>query len=111
VAYSQPIGSPEEHEERPGRSLVTQDHEAIRRWAEERRATPATVPGTEHDGRPGVLTFDMSGGEREELRPISWDDWLDTFRDRGLNFIYQEHTTGGEQSNFFRLENPSREDA
>lgn len=30
---------------------------------------------------------------------------------RGLNFIYQEQRSDGQQSNFFRLENPGREDA
>lgn len=30
------------------------DHDVIRGWAEERDAKPATVPGTEHDGRAGV---------------------------------------------------------
>src|SRR5207248_994635 len=31
-----------------GETLTTNDHDTIRRWAEERDAKPATVPGTEH---------------------------------------------------------------
>ncbi|NRQ36658.1 hypothetical protein HII36_33210 [Nonomuraea sp. NN258] len=109
--YEQEIDSVDEHEERPGRSLITTDHDVIRQWAEERRAVPATVPGTEHEGRPGVLRFDFPGYGGDDLQKISWDDWFKTFDARKLNFIYQEHKTDGRQSNFFRLENPDREDA
>nr|WP_055502648.1 hypothetical protein [Nonomuraea pusilla] len=109
--YEQEITSTEEHEERPGRSLVTTDHDVIRWWAEERDARPATVPGTEHEGRPGVLRFDFPGYGGGDLQEISWEDWFRTFDERKLNFIYQEHKKDGQQSNFFRLENPEREDA
>ncbi|WP_052422742.1 hypothetical protein [Nonomuraea candida] len=109
--YEQEITSTDEHEERPGRSLITTDHDVIRQWAEERQARPAKVPGTEHDGRAGVLRFDFPGYGGGDLEEISWDDWFRTFDERGLNFIYQEHRKDGNQSNFFRLENPDREDA
>jgi hypothetical protein len=109
--YEQHITSTDEHEERPGRSLITTDHDVIQKWAEERDATPATVPGTEHDGRAGVLRFDFPGYGGADLQEISWDDWFKTFDERNLNFIYQEHKKDGKPSNFFRLENPDREDA
>ncbi|GAA4197116.1 hypothetical protein [Microbispora amethystogenes] len=109
--YEQEITSADEHEERPGRSLVTTDHEVIRRWAEDRDATPATVPGTEREGRPGVLRFDFPGHGGEDLKRVSWDEWFGTFEERGLDFVYQEHRKDGSPSNFFRLENPGREDA
>jgi hypothetical protein len=109
--YEQVVTSVEEHEERPGRSLITTDHEVIRHWADERDAHPAKVPGTEHEGRPGVLRFDFPGYGGGDLEEISWDDWFTTFDERELNFIFQEHKKDGSQSNFFRLENPDREDA
>ena len=59
--YSQVVESPEDEPERAGRSLVTTSHEVIRRWAEERDAVPATVPGTRHGDRLGVLRFDFPG--------------------------------------------------
>lgn len=111
VEYAQEITSPDERPERPGRSLVTTNHEVIRKWAEDRRAVPATVPGTEHDGGLGVLRFDFPGYGGEDLQQVSWEEWLGTFDRRGLNFIHQQETKDGDQSNFFRLENPSREDA
>ncbi|MFB9238911.1 hypothetical protein ACFFWC_25860 [Plantactinospora siamensis] len=91
---------------------MTTNHDVIRRWASDRRAEPATISGTERDGRAGVLTFDFPGyRESGRIRPITWDEWFDTFDLRQLNFIYQEERSNGGQSNFFRTESPHREDA
>jgi Rho termination factor, N-terminal domain len=49
-------------------------------------------------------------GDDARLRHVSWEEWFSTFDERGLNFIYQEQRSDGQQSNFFRLENPDRED-
>lgn len=110
LKYSQEVTSPDEQPEREGRSLVTTHHEVIKEWAEARGGKPATVEGTEHGDHLGVLRFDF-GPDSDKLRHVSWDEWFKTFDDRGLNFIYQETRTDGSQSNFFRLENPKREDA
>jgi Rho termination factor, N-terminal domain len=109
LKYSQEITSPEDEPEREGRSLATTHHEVIRQWAEERDGVPATVEGTEHGDHLGVLRIDF-GGSDANLRQVSWEEWFKTFDDRGLNFIYQEQRSDGQQSNFFRLENPERED-
>ena len=109
LKYSQEITSPDEDPERAGRSLATTSHEVIWQWAEARGGRPATVEGTEHGDRLGVLRFDF-GGENERLRHVSWDEWFATFDARRLNFIYQEERSDGRQSNFFRLESPDRED-
>jgi Rho termination factor, N-terminal domain len=111
LRYSQEITSPDDEPERPGRSLATTNHDVIRQWAEERNGVPATVEGTEHGDRPGVLRFDFgSGSGNDRLRRIGWDEWFETFDARRLNFIYQEERKDGRQSNFFRLESPDRED-
>jgi len=110
LKYSQEVTSPEEEPERPGRSLATTHHEVIKQWAEARGGTPATVEGTEHGDHLGVLRFDF-GDKNERLRHVSWDEWFETFDARRLNFIYQEETRDGTQSNFFQLESPDREDA
>ena len=109
MRYSQEVTSPDEEPERDGRSLVTTSHDVIREWAEARDATPATVDGTEHDGHLGVLRFDF-GDDSDRLRHVGWDEWFETFDERGLNFIYQETRSDGSQSNFLRLDNPERED-
>jgi predicted HTH domain antitoxin len=106
LKYAQEITSTADKPERAGRSLVTTDHEVIRRWAKARRAVPATVAGTHHDGHLGVLRFDFPGYSGDRLMEVSWAEWLRAFDERRLNFIYQETTSGGERSNFFQLENP-----
>ncbi|MFC0006893.1 hypothetical protein ACFFJW_22280, partial [Micromonospora siamensis] len=112
VRSSQQITSVADRPERPGRSLVTANHEVIQRWARARNARPATIAGTEREGRPGVLTFNIPGyRESGRIREISWDDWFRTFDARRLNLIYQEQLRDGRQSNFFRTESPDRADA
>ncbi|GAB3857221.1 hypothetical protein GCM10029963_54930 [Micromonospora andamanensis] len=105
------ISSLQDRPERPGRSLVTTNHDVIRRWARERGAKPATIGGTEREGRAGVLTFNIPGyRESSRIREITWDEWFHTFDMRRLNLIYQEQLRDGRQSNFFRTESPDRED-
>ncbi|WP_343447615.1 hypothetical protein [Micromonospora schwarzwaldensis] len=111
IGSSQLITSVADRPERPGRSLVTRNHEVIQRWAGARGAKPATIAGTERGDRPGVLTFNLPGyRESSRIREITWDDWFRTFDSRRLNLIYQEQMRDGRQSNFFRTENPNRED-
>jgi hypothetical protein len=113
LKYSQEIESTDEHEERPGRSLFPRDHDVIRQWAEERDATPATVPGSGPDKELlGVLRmlFRGDGDASDRLEEVSWEEWFKTFDARNLTFIYQEHRSDGRQSNFFRLDAPDRED-
>lgn len=107
--YAKWISSTEEHEEHPGQSLVTKNHEVIKRWAEERKAVPATVPGTEHDNHLGVLRFNFPGYGGKNLKQVSWEEFFDTFDKRKLAFLYQEHLKNGNQSNFFKFDSPFRE--
>lgn len=107
TGHRREIHRPDEHESAPGETLVTTNHDVIRAWAEARGAKPATAPGTERGDRLGVLTFDFPGYGGENLRHVTWDEWFRTFDERGLRFIFQEHTRDGNDSNFFRLENPN----
>jgi hypothetical protein len=94
-------------EERAGGHLLTRDHEVIRQWAEQRNALPATTREAEADDRLGALRFDFEGGDERDLRPISWDEWLEEFDGRDLVFIYLQPSEG-EGGNFFRLESAER---
>ncbi len=60
----------------------------IQHWAAERGAQPATVPGTQHDGRAGVLRFNFAGYGGRDLEEIDWEDWFATFDDRELVFVF-----------------------
>ncbi|HEX5436614.1 MAG TPA: hypothetical protein VFW98_05625 [Gemmatimonadaceae bacterium] len=103
------IHSPSEHEDHPGQTLATRDHEVITHWAQERGAVPATVSGSEHGGEPGVLRFNFPDYGGHSLVQINWSDWFKPFDQRSLVFLYQENTSDGSRSNFFRLDNPDRE--
>jgi hypothetical protein len=80
-------------------------------WAEERKAKPATVPGMEHDDKLGVRRFNFEGYGSDRLQEVAWDAWFATFDDRHPVMLYQENLKSGNQSNFFRFDNPDREDA
>ena len=105
------IHSSREGADRPGQTLATRGHEVIEHWAKERGGKPATVHGTEHEGRPGVLRFIFTDQGDDRLREIGWDDWFRSFDERQLVFLFQEKKSDGSPSNFFRLDNPEREDA
>lgn len=107
---------PGEEPDRNGQTLATRSHEVIRDWAERRDAIPAAAsrgPG----GEPRTLRFDFRGpngnagnGRNRRLEPIDWDEFFRVFDDRKLVFLYQERRRDGSDSNFFRLDNPTRED-
>jgi len=103
------IHSVEEHEDRPGQTLATRSHEVICQWAEERGATPATVG--EPEGQVRVLRLNFPGYGGDNLQEIEWEEWFEPFDQRELVVLYQEHKASGDQSNFFRLDSPEREDA
>lgn len=110
--------------DRNGQTLATRSPEVIRDWAERRSAVPvAATRGP--DGRARTLRFDFrdggggrgsdgrgsgSNGGGGRLEPIGWDEWLKVFEERKLVFLYQERRRDGSDSNFFRLDNPTRED-
>ena len=71
----------------------TQDHKEIRRWAEERKARPAMVEGTDESGD-------------EALKPVSWDEFFEVFDSRKLEFLFQEHTQDGKLSRFNKFVSP-----
>ncbi len=103
------INAVDQHEDHPGQSLATRSHAVIEHWAKERNAVPATVPGTEHEDRAGVLRFNFPGYGGRKLKEISWQEWFKTFDDRHLVFIFQEHMKNGNMSNFFQMDSPFRE--
>ncbi|GAC1362438.1 MAG: hypothetical protein NVS2B12_21000 [Ktedonobacteraceae bacterium] len=87
-------------------SKTTTDHKTIQKWAEARGGKPTSVKGTEKDGEAGLLRIDFpgySGGDR--LEEISWDEFFKKFDEKSLAFLYQEHTSSGEESRFFKLIN------
>ena len=86
------------------KSHTTTDHEEIRRWVEQHGGEPARVRGTESGKGAGVLRIDFPGGAGEDqLEHLEWEEWLATFDDNELAFLYQERKASGEDSTFFKL--------
>src|SRR5947199_2934955 len=72
-------------------SYTTTDHDVIRAWAEARGGVPASVEGTGADGDAGVLRIEFRD-DKGGLDEVDWEPFFKTFDDRGLAFVYQEHT-------------------
>ena len=52
----------------------------------------------------GVLRIDFPGFKGSgTLRPVSWDEWFRVFDERDLAFLYQDRTSDGKISRFFKL--------
>ncbi len=81
---------------------TTIDHAAIRRWAEERGGKPTRVKGTEDGSGEGILRFDFAEPD-DKLEEISWEQFFQTFDDRGLALLHQDKTSDGKMSRFFKF--------
>ena len=104
------IHDPGEHADRNGQTLATRSREVIQQWAAERGGEPATVARRGPDDRPRVLRIDFPGfGGGGKLEHITWEEWFGPFDERNLVFLYQETMRDGNQSNFFRIDRPTRE--
>lgn len=87
-------------------SKTTTDLKEIRNWAEERDGKPAKVKGVSGEKGNGIIRINFPGYSGEDsLEEISWDDWYKIFQDQKLAFLYQDETSGGKESRFFKLVN------
>ena len=99
MSESEPIDLEAEH------SDATTDHEAIKRWVEERDGSPAHVEATAEGDDPGLLRLQFPDTERDhaEIEPISWETFFEKFEDENLAFVYQDETEGGRMSRFYKF--------
>lgn len=85
---------------------ITTDHDTIRKWAEARKAKPATVRSTHRKDDPGIIRLEFPrapNANDDALEEISWDEFFEKFDEAGLALLYQEETAAGERSNFNKL--------
>jgi hypothetical protein len=88
--------------------VSTRDHRLIRRWAEQRKAEPATGEATSSgpatvrvaDGGAGVR-FNFPG--QGSFRPISWEEWFENFDCHGCAFVYDNDLPGARPSMRYRI--------
>src|SRR5690349_5489481 len=78
------------------KSKTTIDHDEIRKWAEERNAKPARVKNTQ------ILRLDFDEPEAT-LETITWEEFFEVFDENSLAFLYQEKTSDGKISRFFKF--------
>ncbi|PTQ13581.1 hypothetical protein CLG96_03615 [Sphingomonas oleivorans] len=81
----------------------TTDHDAIRKWVEERGGCPARVDIKRHKQGGGILRIDFNdpGGEEDEsLEHIGWDEFFKIFEENELAFLHQDKTADGQVSRF-----------
>ena len=85
---------------------MTTDHRFIRKWAEQRGGVPAGVAATETPSEnEGVIKIVFTDSAHEDLLPITWDEFFTKFDQSHLAFLYQESSSGGELSRFFKFIN------
>lgn len=83
---------------------ATTDHDAIRRWVEDRGGRPAAVKSTHSGGETGILRIDFPGyGDDDALEEIGWDEFFEKFEREKLAFLHQDETGGGKTSRFFKF--------
>jgi hypothetical protein len=75
-------------------ATTTTDHEAIRKWVEERGGHPAVVKDTEsrtHTSGMIRIDFDDSDGSRDAgLKRVGWDEFFKIFDNNHLAFLHQD---------------------
>lgn len=87
-------------------SQRTVDHDTIKRWAEARGGKPSSVKSTAKGDDAGILRINFPGYRGEDtLEEISWDEFFAKFDEKHLAFLYQEQTSSGEESRFFKIVN------
>jgi hypothetical protein len=91
------------------RTVATRDHDVIKKWAEKRQAVPATGEASPSGAATSVSVKDGGAGIRFNFpgaalfRPISWQEWLGHFDEKGLTFVYEEALADGQPSARYRL--------
>lgn len=86
-------------------AVKTTDHDAIRKWAEQRGGKPAHVKQTGGKDDPGILRIDFPTGDEPSLETISWEEFFEKFDAAKLAFLYQDRTDSGEVSRFNKFVN------
>lgn len=85
-------------------SQTTVDINVIKEWTEKRGGKPAIVKSTHDEEGSGVLRIDFPGFSGEgSLEEVPWEEWYEVFIERKLAFLYQDQTSEGKESRFFKL--------
>lgn len=90
----------------PHESKTTDNHNTIKKWVEDRYGEPALVDGIVDKGKAGeMLRINFHDRSTESLNVISWELFFEIFEDNNLELLYQEETTDGDESKFYKFVN------
>lgn len=85
-------------------SKITDNHEIIRKWVEERDREPALVETVVDKEKAGkLLRIRFFDETYESLNNISWELFYQIFDENNMAFLYQEKTIDGSQSKFYKF--------
>lgn len=88
-------------------SYTTTNHDVIREWVQRRGGRPAAVEdtGSGSGSDAGVLRIEFPDGPGDDSRldAVDWAPFFRTFDERKLSFVYQEKTSDGSESRFFKF--------
>lgn len=85
---------------------ITDDHNTIKKWVEERNAGPALIEGVVDKGKGGgMLRIDFRDNSEGQLTEISWEQFFEIFDESKLEFQYQEKSEDGGKGKFCKFIN------
>lgn len=79
------------------------DHEAIRRWIEERGGMPAALKNTMPGDEAGVLYVDFPGYDKKDVAEMTWETFFKIFEEQNLAFKCQEIPPGTNPTGAWQL--------
>ncbi|TDC52994.1 hypothetical protein E1212_07590 [Jiangella ureilytica] len=104
------VSGPDEHEDQPGQTLVTRNHETIRAWAADRDGVPTMSEQLDGGGsRPVDLALELPDTEPAAgYERVSWERWLQAFDRYDMRFEFREHEADGSMSTSWSLDTSGR---
>jgi len=85
---------------------ITENHDTIKNWVEERYGEPALVEGVIDKGKAGeMLRIDFPSHSEKGLKSISWELFFEIFEENNLAFLYHENTLNGDENKYYELIN------
>lgn len=86
-------------------SRQTQNHNEIKKCAEEQGGVPAKIKGAGDKKDEGVLRihFPENSNDDDRFEQINWDDLFEKFDGNNLAFLYQDKKADGEASTFDKI--------
>jgi len=88
------------------KSKTTDDHEAIKKWVEDRYGAPALIGGiVPEEGGGEMLRIDFRDSSDGPLNETSWETFFEIFDENNMLFVYRDEPEEGEKNKFYEIVN------